>query len=44
MLPVDIREEALKSLSNWAEKSFGSLDKAFAEEFSFVLHVFRIGI
>jgi ubiquinone/menaquinone biosynthesis C-methylase UbiE len=43
-LPEDIREDALKGLSAWAEKTFGSLDKVFDEEFSFVLHVFRIGI
>lgn len=43
-LPTDVQEDALKELSAWAEKTFGSLDKAFPEEFSFVLHVFRIGI
>ncbi|HEY6250418.1 MAG TPA: class I SAM-dependent methyltransferase, partial [Candidatus Angelobacter sp.] len=43
-LPDDIREEALQDLTSWAEKTFGSMDKVFPEEFSFVLHVFRIGI
>ncbi|HEY6352516.1 MAG TPA: class I SAM-dependent methyltransferase [Candidatus Angelobacter sp.] len=43
-LPDKIREEALKNLHDWAEKTFGSIDKAFAEEFSFVLHIFQIGV
>lgn len=43
-LPLDIQEKTLKDLSAWAEKAFGSIDKAFSDEFSFVLHIFKIGI
>lgn len=43
-LPVSVREQSLKELSAWARKTFGSIDQAFSEEFSVVLHVFRIGI
>lgn len=44
ILPADIREEALKNLAVWAEKNFGSIDQPVPEEFSFVLHIFRIGV
>lgn len=43
-LPLDIQEKTLTDLGAWAEKTFGSIDKVFSEEFSFVLHIFRIGI
>lgn len=43
-LPPDIQEKTLTDLAAWAEKTFGSIDKVFSEEFSFVLHIFRIGI
>ena len=43
-LPPDVQAKTLTDLSAWAEKAFGSIDKAFSEEFSFVLHIFRIGV
>ena len=43
-LPPDIQEKTLTDLGAWAEKAFGSIDKVFSEEFSFVMHIFRIGI
>lgn len=42
-LAANVPQKALQELSGWAERAFGSLDKTFPEEFSFVLHVFRIG-
>lgn len=41
-LPAEVQEEALRRLSAWAEATFGSLDKPFKEDFSFVLNVFKI--
>lgn len=43
-LPPDVREDALDDLSRWAQKNFGSIDKVFSDDFSFVLHIFKIGI
>lgn len=43
-LPVKIQEQSMKELSVWAKKAFGSIDNALEEEFSFLLHIFRIGV
>lgn len=43
-LPVKVREQSMKELSAWASKAFGSIDDAFPEEFSFVVHIFKIGV
>lgn len=43
VLPIDVQEDALNDLGRWAEKTFGSIDKAFSDEFNFVLHIFKIG-
>ena len=42
-LPPAVQEEALKKVSDWAQRNFGSLDKVFAEQHSYELHVFKIG-
>ena len=42
-LPANVREQSLKELSVWAKKTFGSIDTAFPEEFTVVLHIFGIG-
>lgn len=44
VLPIDVQQDALNDLGRWAEKTFGSIDKAFSDEFNFVLHIFKIGI
>jgi ubiquinone/menaquinone biosynthesis C-methylase UbiE len=40
-LPDAVKDEALKELSAWAEKTFGSLDAASREEHGFELEVFQ---
>jgi SAM-dependent methyltransferase len=40
-LPEPVKDEALEKLSEWATKTFGSLDRIFAEEHSFELQIYR---
>jgi ubiquinone/menaquinone biosynthesis C-methylase UbiE len=40
-LPESIRLEALRQLSDWAQRMFGSLDAVSTETFSFELQIFR---
>lgn len=40
-LPQPTREEALRRLSAWAARTYGSLDTVFAERHMFELHVYR---
>ena len=40
-LPESIRLEALRQLSDWAQRTFGSLDAVSTETFSFELQIFR---
>jgi ubiquinone/menaquinone biosynthesis C-methylase UbiE len=39
-LPAAVQTEALKRVRAWAEKTFGSLDKAFPEQHNFELDIF----
>jgi len=41
-LPPVVQDEALRKLSVWAEKAWGSLDKSFPEEHTFELYIFEI--
>jgi ubiquinone/menaquinone biosynthesis C-methylase UbiE len=42
-LPADIRDEALRRLTGWAQSTFGSLDAPHAEPYTFELTIFRFG-
>jgi ubiquinone/menaquinone biosynthesis C-methylase UbiE len=43
VLPPDIREEALRRLSEWAKSAFGSLDATHSEPYEFELTIFKRG-
>lgn len=43
VLPADIREEALRRLSDWAKSAFGSLDAVHSEPYKFELTIFKCG-
>jgi len=40
-LPADVRDEALRRLTAWAQSTFGSLDAAHSEPYTFELTIFR---
>ncbi len=42
-LPEPVREEALRRLSAWAVRTYGSLDTVFPEQHAFELRVYRFG-
>jgi ubiquinone/menaquinone biosynthesis C-methylase UbiE len=42
-LPADVRDEALRRLTAWAQSTFGSLDAPRSEPYTFELTIFRFG-